>query len=93
MDTLVTTLVFGNDFINAVNPARLIPFKFEIYQNDQGFYHRMYKEVGMAAANLGQVYKVWAFEEQKSWEHGNKQIQLADYIAHCQDLYAGKVKD
>lgn len=93
MDILVKTLVFGNEFMTVENPARLVLFKFEIYQSPTGFYHRMYKEVGMSGANLGQAFTVWAFEEQKAHRDPSGEITLEKYIQHCQDIYNGKVKD
>ncbi|WP_255586336.1 MULTISPECIES: hypothetical protein [Providencia] len=87
MDILVRTILFGNSFQTAPNPARLVPIKFEIYQSDQGFYHRIYKEVGMSGANLGQVFRVWAFEEQKSWDKQTKNTTLDEYANYCNDLY------
>lgn len=87
MDILVKTILFGNSFQTAPNPARLVPIKFEIYQSDQGFYHRIYKEVGMSGANLGQVFRVWAFEEQKSWDKQTKNTTLDEYANYCNDLY------
>lgn len=92
MDILVKTLIFGNDFATVENPARLVPFKFEIYQSSNGYYHRMYKEVGMSGANLGQLFKVWGFEEQKMHDKQSGEITLEGYIQHCQDIYDGKVK-
>ncbi|ELX8378041.1 hypothetical protein AB7W88_00560 [Providencia vermicola] len=92
MDILVKTLVFGNEFATVENPARLVPFKFEIYQSPNGFYHRMYKEVGMSGANLGQNFKVWAFEEQRAQDNKTADMTLESYIQHCQDIYDGKVK-
>ncbi|EMI5489147.1 hypothetical protein REJ26_004447 [Providencia stuartii] len=91
MDILIKTLVFGNEFATVENPARLVPFKFEIYQSPTGLYHRMYKEVGMSGANLGQNFKVWAFEEQRMQNNQSGET-LESYIQHCQDIYDGKVK-
>ncbi|APC12069.1 MULTISPECIES: hypothetical protein [Providencia] len=87
MDILEKTLVFGNDFMTTTNPARLVAFKFEIYRSEQGFYHRIYKEVGMSGANLGQLFKVWAFEEQKCWEKQTSTTTLDEYVQYCQDIY------
>ncbi|WP_369311010.1 hypothetical protein [Providencia rettgeri] len=87
MDVLVKTMLFGNSFQTVANPARLVPIKFEIYQSDQGFYHRIYKEVGMSGANLGQVFRVWAFEEQTSWDKQTKNTTLDEYVSYCKSLY------
>lgn len=87
MDVLVKTLLFGNSFLTVVNPARLVPIKFEIYQSDQGFYHRIYKQVGMSGANLGQVFQVWVFEEQKSWDKQTAVTTVADYVNYCKTIY------
>ncbi|EKT56275.1 hypothetical protein [Providencia sneebia] len=91
MDILVKTLIFGNDFDTVENPARLVPFKFEIYQSETRYYHRMYKEVGLSGANFGQAFKLWAFEEQKTFGSSSDDVTLEDYIKHCQDIYDGKV--
>ncbi len=90
MDVLIKTLLFGNEFSTVVNPARLVPFKFEIYQSENGWYHRMYKEVGMSGANLGQLFKVWAFEEQIHWDQQTEKTTVEDYAQHCQNLYDGR---
>ncbi|MGG4608702.1 hypothetical protein [Providencia sp. Me31A] len=87
MDVLVKTLLFGNSFLTVVNPARLVPIKFEIYQSDQGFYHRIYKQVGISGANLGQVFQVWAFEEQKSWDKQTIVTTVEDYASYCKVIY------
>ena len=91
MDVLVKTLLFGNEFLTATNPARLIPFKFEIYQSEQGFYHRIYKEVGLSGANLGQLFKVWAFEEQKSAPEQTLNTTLEEYVKYCRAIYESNV--
>ncbi|MEX6202615.1 hypothetical protein AB6G29_11015 [Providencia hangzhouensis] len=65
MDILEKTLLFGNDFLTTTNPARLVPFKFEIYRSEQGFYHRIYKQVGMSGANFGQTFEVWLLKNRK----------------------------
>ena len=87
MDILVKTILFGNSFQTEPNPARLIPIKFEIYQSNQGFYHRIYKEVGMSGANVGQVFRVWAFEEQKSWDKQTKNTTVDEYANYCNSLF------
>ncbi|HHE6469218.1 TPA: hypothetical protein ACPFI9_001114 [Providencia rettgeri] len=87
MDILEKTLLFGNDFLTTTNPARLVPFKFEIYRSEQGLYHRVYKQVGMSGANFGQTFQVWAFEEQKSWDKQTDDTTVDEYIQHCQDIY------
>lgn len=92
MDILVKTLVFGNEFSTAENPARLVPIKFEIYQSTKGLYHRMYKEVGMSGANFGQAFKVWAFEEQRIGDHQSGEMTVENYVQYCQNIYDGKVK-
>lgn len=91
MDVLVKTLLFGNEFLTVTNPARLVPFKFEIYQSEQGFYHRIYKEVGLSGANLGQLFKVWAFEEQKSGSEQSLNTTLDEYIQYCRTIYERNV--
>ncbi|MEX6225252.1 hypothetical protein AB6F55_10640 [Providencia hangzhouensis] len=80
MDILEKTLVFGNDFMTTTNPARLVAFKFEIYRSEQGFYHRIYKEVGMSGANLGQLFKVWPL---KNKNVGKNKLQLQHSMSTC----------
>ncbi|WP_374448082.1 hypothetical protein [Providencia sp.] len=41
----------------------------------------------MSGANLGQVFRVWAFEEQKSWDKQTKNTTLDEYANYCNDLY------